>query len=167
MFSFPDARKVHNRLQWIGKTRKMAGTSGNSFYGSYRVHIDYKANSYDHPFRHCSVGFVSDVYVAVYAYTSSEQGDLAFSQGEYISVLTRDGDWWTGSIGDRTGIFPANYVKKAETAPAQVRRVSVALCVLYESVSVNDLFCLLVTYFACFVSQTHSAHFFVSSCFVR
>ncbi len=38
MFSFLDARKVHNRLQWIGKTRKMAGTSGNSFYGSYRVH---------------------------------------------------------------------------------------------------------------------------------
>ncbi len=37
MFSFPDARKVHNRLRWIGKTRKMAGTSGNSFYGSYRV----------------------------------------------------------------------------------------------------------------------------------
>ncbi len=37
MFSFPDTRKVHNRLWWIGKTRKMAGTSGNSFNGSYRV----------------------------------------------------------------------------------------------------------------------------------
>ncbi len=36
-FSFPDARKVHNRLGWIGKTRKMAGTSGNSSNGSYRV----------------------------------------------------------------------------------------------------------------------------------
>ncbi len=37
MFSFPDARKAHNRLRWIGKTRKMAGTSGNPFNGSYRV----------------------------------------------------------------------------------------------------------------------------------
>ncbi len=36
-FSFPDARKVHNRLRWFVKTRKMAGTSGNSFDGSYRV----------------------------------------------------------------------------------------------------------------------------------
>ncbi len=48
MFSFPDARKVCNRLRWIGKTRKMAGTSGNSFSGSYRVHIDrwFQANRF-------------------------------------------------------------------------------------------------------------------------
>ncbi len=38
MFSFLDARKAHNQLRWIGKTRKMAGTSGNSVSGSYRVH---------------------------------------------------------------------------------------------------------------------------------
>ncbi len=31
MFSFPDARKAHNQLRWIGKTQKMVGTSGNSF----------------------------------------------------------------------------------------------------------------------------------------
>ncbi len=30
MFSFLDARKVRNRLRWIGETRKMEGTSGNS-----------------------------------------------------------------------------------------------------------------------------------------
>ncbi len=40
-FSFPDARKAHNRLRWIGKTRKMAGTSGNTFNGSYRVQLDH------------------------------------------------------------------------------------------------------------------------------
>ncbi len=38
MFPFPDARRAHNRLRWIGRTRKMRGTSGNSFNGSYRVH---------------------------------------------------------------------------------------------------------------------------------
>ncbi len=38
MFSFLDARKAHNRLRWISETWKMAGTSGNSFSGSYRVH---------------------------------------------------------------------------------------------------------------------------------
>lgn len=24
--------------------------------------------------------------------------------------MKKDGDWWTGVIGNRTGIFPANYV---------------------------------------------------------
>ncbi len=37
-FSFLDAKRARNQLQWIGKTWKMAGTSGNSFNGSYRVH---------------------------------------------------------------------------------------------------------------------------------
>lgn len=50
----------------------------------------------------------------MFAYSSSEQGDLTFNQGEIIRVTKCEGDWWTGSIGDRTGIFPANYVKKSE-----------------------------------------------------
>ena len=25
-----------------------------------------------------------------------------------------EGDWWTGTMGSNTGIFPANYVKKQE-----------------------------------------------------
>lgn len=31
--------------------------------------------------------------------------------GEHIKVLKKDGDWWTGSIGNRIGIFPSNYVQ--------------------------------------------------------
>uniref|UniRef100_K1R037 Intersectin-1 n=1 Tax=Magallana gigas TaxID=29159 RepID=K1R037_MAGGI len=53
-------------------------------------------------------------YVAMYSYTSSEPGDLTFNQGQLIQVTKKDGDWWTGSIGERSGIFPANYVKAAE-----------------------------------------------------
>lgn len=26
-------------------------------------------------------------------------------------VTKKDGDWWTGTIGTRTGIFPSNYVQ--------------------------------------------------------
>lgn len=33
--------------------------------------------------------------------------------GEHIKVLKKDGDWWTGSIGNRIGIFPSNYVQPA------------------------------------------------------
>uniref|UniRef100_A0A8C8S227 Intersectin 2 n=1 Tax=Pelusios castaneus TaxID=367368 RepID=A0A8C8S227_9SAUR len=50
-------------------------------------------------------------YVALYSYTSSEPGDLTFAEGEEILVTQKDGEWWTGSTADRTGIFPSNYVK--------------------------------------------------------
>jgi len=50
----------------------------------------------------------------MYAYKSAETGDLNFNQGDEITITKMDGDWWTGTLGDKTGIFPANYVKKAE-----------------------------------------------------
>ncbi|XP_004696464.1 intersectin-2 [Echinops telfairi] len=50
-------------------------------------------------------------YIALYPYSSVEPGDLTFTEGEEILVTQKDGEWWTGSIGDRTGIFPSNYVK--------------------------------------------------------
>lgn len=56
-----------------------------------------------------------EVYVAMYPYESGEPGDLTFVAGEMITVTKKEGDWWTGSIGSsRTGVFPSNYVQKAE-----------------------------------------------------
>lgn len=60
------------------------------------------------------VFFLTEPYVAMYSYTSSEPGDLTFNQGQLIQVTKKEGDWWTGSIGERSGIFPANYVKASE-----------------------------------------------------
>ncbi|XP_058407670.1 intersectin-2 isoform X1 [Diceros bicornis minor] len=54
---------------------------------------------------------VGEEYIALYPYSSVEPGDLTFNEGEEILVTQKDGEWWTGSIGDRTGIFPSNYVK--------------------------------------------------------
>ncbi|XP_060025714.1 intersectin-2 isoform X4 [Lagenorhynchus albirostris] len=54
---------------------------------------------------------VGEEYIALYPYSSAEPGDLTFTEGEEILVTQKDGEWWTGSIGDRTGIFPSNYVK--------------------------------------------------------
>ncbi|KAM9156493.1 intersectin-2 isoform 3-T4 [Pangshura tecta] len=54
---------------------------------------------------------IGEEYVALYSYTSAEPGDLTFAEGEEILVTQKDGEWWTGSIADRTGIFPSNYVK--------------------------------------------------------
>nr|XP_025964329.1 intersectin-1 isoform X3 [Dromaius novaehollandiae] len=57
-------------------------------------------------------------YVAMYTYESSEQGDLTFQQGDMILVTKKDGDWWTGTLGDKSGVFPSNYVRlKDSEAP--------------------------------------------------
>jgi intersectin len=53
-------------------------------------------------------------YIACYPYQSAEAGDLQFEAGEDVLVVKKDGDWWTGVIGNRTGIFPANYVQPAD-----------------------------------------------------
>ncbi|XP_058125707.1 intersectin-1 isoform X2 [Anopheles coustani] len=55
-----------------------------------------------------------EYFVACYAYQSAEVGDLVFDAGETIAVSKKEGDWWTGTIGNRTGIFPSNYVQKQE-----------------------------------------------------
>lgn len=53
------------------------------------------------------------LYVAMYPYESNELGDLSFVAGEVVTVIKKDGDWWTGVIGARSGVFPSNYVQKA------------------------------------------------------
>ncbi|XP_076839345.1 LOW QUALITY PROTEIN: intersectin-1-like [Brachyhypopomus gauderio] len=58
---------------------------------------------------------LGEEYIAMYTYESSEQGDLTFQQGDVITVLRREGDWWTGTAGGRTGVFPSNYVKPKDS----------------------------------------------------
>ncbi|KAK1128818.1 hypothetical protein K0M31_019963 [Melipona bicolor] len=59
---------------------------------------------------------LNEYYIALYPYDSAEAGDLTFNQGEVILVIKKEGDWWTGNIGDRSGIFPANYVEKCDAS---------------------------------------------------
>lgn len=54
-------------------------------------------------------------YVAMYTYESSEQGDLSFQQGDVVVVTRKEGDWWTGVVGGKTGVFPSNYVKPRDS----------------------------------------------------
>ncbi|KAM7423893.1 hypothetical protein PAMA_000317 [Pampus argenteus] len=54
-------------------------------------------------------------FIALYTYESPEPVDLTFSEGDVILVSKREGEWWNGSIGDRTGVFPSNYVKPKDT----------------------------------------------------
>lgn len=51
----------------------------------------------------------------MYTYESSEQGDLSFQQGDIVVVTRKEGDWWTGMVGGKTGVFPSNYVKPRDS----------------------------------------------------
>lgn len=56
----------------------------------------------------------SEYYISNYTYISQEPGDLTFNAGEVITVLKKDGDWWTGKLKNNIGIFPSNYVQKID-----------------------------------------------------
>ncbi|XP_070190790.1 intersectin-1-like isoform X2 [Littorina saxatilis] len=55
-----------------------------------------------------------EYYVATYSYVSGEPTDLSFNEGDMILVSKKDDDWWTGTLGEKTGMFPASYVKRVE-----------------------------------------------------
>jgi len=71
------------------------------------------------------------VYVAAYDYVSDEPGDLVFTLGQVIEVTKSSGDWWTGRVDGREGIFPSAFVKLTcepvvVQAPPQATPVNVA-----------------------------------------
>ncbi|XP_049450197.1 intersectin-2b isoform X2 [Epinephelus fuscoguttatus] len=59
-------------------------------------------------------------YTALYTYESPEPGDLTFQEGDVILVSKREGEWWHGSIGNSTGVFPSNYVKPKEADTSSI-----------------------------------------------
>ncbi|EMC98992.1 hypothetical protein BAUCODRAFT_31261 [Baudoinia panamericana UAMH 10762] len=55
-----------------------------------------------------------ETVTALYDYEAQAEGDLSFSAGEVIEVVTRTNntnEWWVGKIGARQGQFPGNYVQ--------------------------------------------------------
>uniref|UniRef100_H2YPF9 Uncharacterized protein n=1 Tax=Ciona savignyi TaxID=51511 RepID=H2YPF9_CIOSA len=61
----------------------------------------------------------SSDYAAVFAFTGTEPGDLSFDVGDVIDVTSTDGEWWTGSLRGKSGIFPANYVAESAVKTPQ------------------------------------------------
>lgn len=60
------------------------------------------------------VSFFFAEYVALYTYESPEPRDLTFKEGDVILVNKKEGEWWNGSTGEHSGLFPSNYVKPKE-----------------------------------------------------
>ncbi|XP_043682851.1 intersectin-1 isoform X10 [Vespula pensylvanica] len=83
---------------------------------------------------------LNEYYVALYQYASTETGDLSFNQGEVILVIKKEGDWWTGCIGDRTGIFPSNYVEKCDAPIQRGRKPEIVQVIApYQATSAEQL----------------------------
>lgn len=56
----------------------------------------------------------SNKAVALYTFAGEQSGDLPFRKGDVITIVQKSGttdDWWTGEVGGKQGIFPANYVE--------------------------------------------------------
>lgn len=53
-----------------------------------------------------------ETVTALYDYEAQADGDLSFSAGEVIEIVSRTGntnEWWTGKIGARQGQFPGKF----------------------------------------------------------
>lgn len=54
---------------------------------------------------------------AEFSFKGSNNDELCFAKGDIITVSNVDeGDWWEGTIDEKTGWFPCNYVKELKTA---------------------------------------------------
>jgi hypothetical protein len=64
-----------------------------------------------------SLGEKSNLFIAVNPFKPNEDGQLEFKTGDVIKVYRQQEDgWWEGTINDRIGSFPAQYVKPLEEA---------------------------------------------------
>jgi len=93
--------KEQQDMWWFGY---LNGNSG-WFPKSYVKQLDESGN----------VAQDDEYYLTLYPFESQEPGDLAFDTNELVKVTKKEGDWWTGTIGDvRLGVFPSNYVRLAQ-----------------------------------------------------
>lgn len=53
---------------------------------------------------------------AEYSFKGSNNDELCFNRGDIITVTNREeGGWWEGTLLEKTGWFPSNYVKECKT----------------------------------------------------
>ncbi|EDV33382.1 uncharacterized protein Dana_GF24142, isoform A [Drosophila ananassae] len=78
-----------------------------------------------------------EYYIAAYPYESAEEGDLSFGAGEMVMVIKKEGEWWTGTIGTRTGMFPSNYVQKADVGSSNSAAPAATTDALEQEATLN------------------------------
>ena len=49
--------------------------------------------------------------MAAYSYQANNDDELSFTKGNFILVTSQEGEWWTGDLNGKIGVFPSNYVQ--------------------------------------------------------
>ncbi|XP_063699124.1 rho guanine nucleotide exchange factor 7 isoform X2 [Culicoides brevitarsis] len=88
----------------------------------------------------------SPVYTvqAEFNFKGSNNDELCFKKGDIITVTQKeDGGWWEGTLDDKTGWFPSNYVKEIKLGAASTNVVDTIRppeeIAQFRSVVFNDL----------------------------
>ncbi|XP_069698088.1 rho guanine nucleotide exchange factor 7 isoform X2 [Periplaneta americana] len=87
---------------------------------------------------------------AVYSFKGKNNDELCFKKGDIITITQREeGGWWEGTLGDKTGWFPSNYVKEyktqetsplaGKTSPSKLPPELIAQQKVYRNLVLKDL----------------------------
>ncbi|XP_051867600.1 mitogen-activated protein kinase kinase kinase 21 isoform X2 [Pristis pectinata] len=93
------------------------------------------------------LGLAGPFWTAVFEYEASAEDELSLRRGDVLEVLSTDakvsGDegWWTGKIGERVGIFPADYVTRqpARPRPAAAEGAGQATEIEFSQLSLQEI----------------------------
>jgi len=47
----------------------------------------------------------------VYGFTASDSSELSFNEGDVLTILERNGDWWLAELNGKKGQVPSNYLE--------------------------------------------------------
>ncbi|KAF5274689.1 hypothetical protein FQA39_LY07080 [Lamprigera yunnana] len=74
------------------------------------------------------------VVQAIYSFKGTNNDELCFKKGDKITITQKEeGGWWEGTLGDKTGWFPSNYVKECKGVSTSVQQKQ------YRAVVLKDL----------------------------
>eukprot|EP00102_Acyrthosiphon_pisum_P018541 XP_016655751.1 PREDICTED: mitogen-activated protein kinase kinase kinase 10 isoform X3 [Acyrthosiphon pisum] len=107
-FGSPNLRNPYSP----SRTTKFHGP--NASYANTTASSSYYKNKYTT--QHQAAAANLPLWTAIYNYEAQGEDELSLKRGDIVEVLSTDakisGDegWWTGKLGDKVGIFPANFV---------------------------------------------------------
>lgn len=80
------------------------------------------------------------VVQAIYPFKGTNNDELCFKKGDQITITQKEeGGWWEGTLGDKTGWFPSNYVKECKDIPQASGVTSSMQQKQYRAVVLKDL----------------------------
>ena len=57
-------------------------------------------------------GMQKVVFVAKHSFTATREDEVTLRVGDVVEVIADSGDWWSGKVGESSGVFPACYVQQ-------------------------------------------------------